>query len=189
MYSTSDPDICRTSDGLPCVMWEKTCNEKYSKPVTFVFNFNTFKKCIEPIVKPCTMGTNLKNREKSNSISFRGLKAVRQNMTTTPVRVQVPGLNLQQEIGSSIRYTSATCLTHSVATPSQYCHEIIGLITPMPFTQGHSRSFQRMTFLTTQKPLINDSTQNSNVEPRNPLTFTSLEKLGDLLDSDSALLV
>ncbi|KAK4025154.1 hypothetical protein OUZ56_010654 [Daphnia magna] len=21
MYSTSDPDICRTSDGLPCVMW------------------------------------------------------------------------------------------------------------------------------------------------------------------------
>ncbi|KAK4015231.1 hypothetical protein OUZ56_030216 [Daphnia magna] len=22
MYSTSDPDICRTSDGLPCVMWE-----------------------------------------------------------------------------------------------------------------------------------------------------------------------
>ncbi|KAK4021919.1 hypothetical protein OUZ56_007407 [Daphnia magna] len=41
-------------------------------------------------------------------------------MTTTPVRVQVPGLNLQQEIGSSIRYTSATCLTHSVATPSQY---------------------------------------------------------------------
>ncbi|KAK4021935.1 hypothetical protein OUZ56_007423 [Daphnia magna] len=41
-------------------------------------------------------------------------------MTTTLVRVQVPGLNLQQEIGSSIRYTSATCLTHSVATPSQY---------------------------------------------------------------------
>ncbi|KAK4012305.1 hypothetical protein OUZ56_021405 [Daphnia magna] len=41
-------------------------------------------------------------------------------MTTTPVRVQVPGLNLQQEIGSSIRYTSATCLTHSVATPSRY---------------------------------------------------------------------
>ncbi|KAK4035834.1 hypothetical protein OUZ56_027916 [Daphnia magna] len=41
-------------------------------------------------------------------------------MTTTPVRVQVPGLNLQQEIGSSIRYTSATCLTHSIATPSQY---------------------------------------------------------------------
>ncbi|KAK4027524.1 hypothetical protein OUZ56_016569 [Daphnia magna] len=22
MYSTSDPDICRTSDGLPCVMWD-----------------------------------------------------------------------------------------------------------------------------------------------------------------------
>ncbi|KAK4028480.1 hypothetical protein OUZ56_017750 [Daphnia magna] len=41
-------------------------------------------------------------------------------MTTTPVRVQVPGLNLQQEIDSSIRYTSATCLTHSVATPSRY---------------------------------------------------------------------
>ncbi|KAK4020951.1 hypothetical protein OUZ56_002888 [Daphnia magna] len=41
-------------------------------------------------------------------------------MTTTPVRVQVPGLNLQQEIGSSIRYTSATCLTHLVATPSRY---------------------------------------------------------------------
>ncbi|KAK4023564.1 hypothetical protein OUZ56_008966 [Daphnia magna] len=41
-------------------------------------------------------------------------------MTTTPVRVQVPGLNLQQEIGNSIRYTSATCFTHSVATPSQY---------------------------------------------------------------------
>ncbi|KZR98785.1 Uncharacterized protein APZ42_005641 [Daphnia magna] len=40
----------------------------------------------------------------ANSISFRGLNAVRQNMTTTPVRVQVPGLNLQQEIGSSIRY-------------------------------------------------------------------------------------
>ncbi|KAK4036807.1 hypothetical protein OUZ56_028843 [Daphnia magna] len=39
-------------------------------------------------------------------------------MTTTPDRVQVPGLNLQQEIGSSIRYTSATCLSHSVATPS-----------------------------------------------------------------------
>ncbi|KAK4025079.1 hypothetical protein OUZ56_010582 [Daphnia magna] len=39
-------------------------------------------------------------------------------MTTTPVRVQVPSLNLQQEIDSSIRYTSATCLTHSVATPS-----------------------------------------------------------------------
>ncbi|KAK4028089.1 hypothetical protein OUZ56_017267 [Daphnia magna] len=55
----------------------------------------------------------------TNSISFRGLNAVRQNMTTTPVRVQVPGLNLQQEIGSSIRYTSATCLTHSVATPSR----------------------------------------------------------------------
>ncbi|KAK4005661.1 hypothetical protein OUZ56_010704 [Daphnia magna] len=49
----------------------------------------------------------------------RGLNAVRQNMTTTPVRVQVPGLNLQQETGSSIRYTSATCLTHSVATPSR----------------------------------------------------------------------
>ncbi|KAK4018963.1 hypothetical protein OUZ56_000998 [Daphnia magna] len=41
-------------------------------------------------------------------------------MTTTPDRVQVPGPNLQQEIGSSIRYTSATCLSHSVATPSQY---------------------------------------------------------------------
>ncbi|KAK4011448.1 hypothetical protein OUZ56_020565 [Daphnia magna] len=54
-----------------------------------------------------------------NSISFRGLNAVRPNMTTTPVRVQVPGLNLQQEIDSSIRYTSATCLTHSVATPSR----------------------------------------------------------------------
>ncbi|KZR96643.1 Uncharacterized protein APZ42_008903 [Daphnia magna] len=40
-------------------------------------------------------------------------------MTTTPVRVQVPGLNLQQEIGSSIRYTSATCLTHSVAISSR----------------------------------------------------------------------
>ncbi|KZS00283.1 Uncharacterized protein APZ42_003478, partial [Daphnia magna] len=53
-----------------------------------------------------------------NSISFRGLNAVRL-MTTTPVRVQVPGLNLQQEIGSSIRYTSATCLTHSIATPSR----------------------------------------------------------------------
>ncbi|KZS02236.1 Uncharacterized protein APZ42_000798 [Daphnia magna] len=24
MYSTSDPDICRTSDGLPCVMWDLT---------------------------------------------------------------------------------------------------------------------------------------------------------------------
>lgn len=45
----------------------------------------------------------------------------------------------------------------------------------MLFTQGHSRSFQRMTFVTTQKPLINNSTQNSNVVPRNPLTFTSLE--------------
>ncbi|KAK4017069.1 hypothetical protein OUZ56_032024 [Daphnia magna] len=56
----------------------------------------------------------------TNSISFKGLNAVRQNMTTTPVRVQVPGLNLQQEIGSSIRYTSATCQTNSVATPSQY---------------------------------------------------------------------
>ncbi|KZR96531.1 Uncharacterized protein APZ42_009078 [Daphnia magna] len=22
MCSTSDPDICRTSDGLPCVMWD-----------------------------------------------------------------------------------------------------------------------------------------------------------------------
>ncbi|KAK4024006.1 hypothetical protein OUZ56_009397 [Daphnia magna] len=54
-----------------------------------------------------------------NSISFRDLNAVRQNMTTTPDRVQVPGLNLQQEIGSSIRYTSATCLSHSVATPSR----------------------------------------------------------------------
>ncbi|KAK4028625.1 hypothetical protein OUZ56_021630 [Daphnia magna] len=50
---------------------------------------------------------------------LKGLNAVRQNMTTTPVRVQVPGLNLQQEIGSSIRYTSTTCLTHSVATPSR----------------------------------------------------------------------
>ncbi|KAK4021031.1 hypothetical protein OUZ56_002964 [Daphnia magna] len=58
--------------------------------------------------------------DSGHSISFRGLNAVRQNMTTTPVRVQVPGLNLQQEIGSSIRYTSATCLTHSVATPSRY---------------------------------------------------------------------
>ncbi|KAK4045736.1 hypothetical protein OUZ56_033637 [Daphnia magna] len=48
----------------------------------------------------------------------RDLNAVRQNMMTTPGRVQVPGLNLQQQIGSSIRYTSATCLTHSVATPS-----------------------------------------------------------------------
>ncbi|KAK4024263.1 hypothetical protein OUZ56_009648 [Daphnia magna] len=55
----------------------------------------------------------------SNSISFRDLNAVRQNMATTPDRVQVPGLNLQQEIGSSIRYTSATCLSHSVATPSR----------------------------------------------------------------------
>ncbi|KAK4028077.1 hypothetical protein OUZ56_017257 [Daphnia magna] len=24
MYSTSDPDICRTSDGLPCVMWDRS---------------------------------------------------------------------------------------------------------------------------------------------------------------------
>ncbi|KAK4017500.1 hypothetical protein OUZ56_032913 [Daphnia magna] len=43
-----------------------------------------------------------------NSISFRDLNPVRKTMTTTPGRVQVPGLNLQQEIGSSIHYTSAT---------------------------------------------------------------------------------
>ncbi|KAK4008550.1 hypothetical protein OUZ56_013686 [Daphnia magna] len=48
----------------------------------------------------------------------KDLNAVRQNMTTTPDRVQVPGHNLQQEIGSSIRFTSATCLSHSVATPT-----------------------------------------------------------------------
>ncbi|KAK4028087.1 hypothetical protein OUZ56_017265 [Daphnia magna] len=63
--------------------------------------------------------TDLFYERKKYGFKKRGLNAVRQNMTTTPVRVQVPGLNLQQEIGSSIRYTSATCLTHSVATTSR----------------------------------------------------------------------
>ncbi|KAK4009170.1 hypothetical protein OUZ56_018254 [Daphnia magna] len=66
-----------------------------------------------------TAGRNADLATQHPILVYRGLKAVRQNMTTTPVRVQVPGLNLQQEIGSSIRYTSATCLTHSVATPSR----------------------------------------------------------------------
>ncbi|KAK4045399.1 hypothetical protein OUZ56_033006 [Daphnia magna] len=37
-------------------------------------------------------------------------------MTTTPSMVQVPGVNLQQEIGSSIRYIAQPL--HK--TPSQY---------------------------------------------------------------------
>ncbi|KAK4013088.1 hypothetical protein OUZ56_025328 [Daphnia magna] len=46
MYSTSDPDICRTSDGLPCVMWVTAISAKLGSPLSEAIpGFPAFTGC------------------------------------------------------------------------------------------------------------------------------------------------